>query len=81
MIFSRKNVKISYSCIDNIINIISSHNPKIINWGNEANGKPCNCRNKHKCQLDNKCLTNKNAYETEIETNNGINELSTKVYF
>ena len=38
-IFNRNNVKISYSCMDNVKNIISSHDKKIINSGNEANGK------------------------------------------
>ena len=67
--------------MDNTTNIISSHNRKVANSGNEANGKTCNCRNKSNCELDNKCLTNKIVYKGEIEINDGINELSTKVYF
>ena len=67
--------------MDNMANIISSHNKKIINSGYEKNCKLCNCRNKSNFPLDNKCLTNKIVYKAEIETNNGINELSTKVYF
>ena len=67
--------------MDNVTNIISSHNKKMINSGNEANGKTCNCRNKSNFPLDNKCLINKIVYKAEIETNNDINELSTKVYF
>ena len=43
--------------------------------------KTCNCRDKSNCPLDNKCLTNKTVYKAEVETNDGINELSTKVYF
>ena len=31
--------------------------------------------------LDNKCLTNKVVCKAEVKTNDGINELSTKVYF
>ena len=62
-------------------NIISKHNKKVPNSYNETNGKTCNCRNKSKCLLDNKCLTNKIVYKAEVETNDGINELSTKVYF
>ena len=38
-IFNCNNVKISYSCMDNVKNIISSHDKKIINSGNEANSK------------------------------------------
>ena len=78
---NRNNVKIGYRCMDNITNIISSHNKKIINSGNEANGKACNCRNKSNCPLDNKCLNNKIVYKAEIETNDVISESSTKVYF
>ena len=78
---NRNNVKIGYRCMDNITNIISSHNKKIINSGNEANGKACNCRNKSNCPLDNKCLNNKIVYKVEIETNDVISESSTKVYF
>ena len=67
--------------MDNVKNIISSHSKKIINSGNEENGKTCNCKNKSDCPLDNKCLINKIVYKAEIETNNDTNELSTKVYF
>ena len=31
-IFNRNNVKISYSCMDNIKNIISSHSKEIANF-------------------------------------------------
>ena len=72
--------------MDNIKDIISSRNNGIPKFYNEINGKTCNCRNKSNCPLDNKCkkvlkLTNKIAYKAEVETNNGINELSTKVNF
>ena len=77
-IFNRNNVKISYSCMNNIKNIISSHNKKITNSHNKTNG---NRRNKSNCPLDNKCLSDKTVYKVEIETNDGINEISTKVYF
>ena len=66
--------------MDNMANIISSHNKKI-NCGNETNGKTLNCRNKSNCPLDDKCLINKIVYKAEIETNDGINDLSTEVYF
>ena len=67
--------------MDNMKNIISSHNKRIINSGNEANGKTWNCRNKSNCPLGNKCLINKIVYKAEIETVNDTKELSTKVYF
>ena len=66
--------------MDNVKNIIS-HHKKLIKSGNETNGKTCNCRNKSNCPLNNKCLINKIVYKAEFETNNYINELSTRVYF
>ena len=71
--FNRNNVKIGYSCMDHMIKITNSYN--------KTNGKIWNCRNKSSYQLDNKCLANKNVYKAEVKINNGINELSTKVYF
>ena len=65
--------------MDNMTNIISSHNKKVTNSNYEANGKTCHCRNKSNCPLENKCLTSKIVYK--VETNNGINELCTKIYF
>ena len=67
--------------MDNMKNLISSHNKKITNSYNETNGKTCSCKNKSNCPLDNKCLTDKVVYKAEVETNDGINELSTKLYF
>ena len=54
-IFNGNNVKISYSCIDNIKNLISSHHKKITHFYKEINGKTCNFTNKSNCPLDNKC--------------------------
>ena len=62
-------------------NIIRSHSKKITNSYTKINCKTYNCRNKSNCPLDNKCLTDKIAYKAEVETNDGINELSTRVYF
>ena len=53
-IFNRNNVKISYSCIDNMENVISSHKKEITNFYSEMNGKTCSCRNKNNFPLDNK---------------------------
>ena len=67
--------------MDNMTNIISGHNKKVTNSDNETNCKTCNCRNKSKCLLENNCLISKIIYKAEVKTNDGINELSTKVYF
>ena len=67
--------------MNNVKNIISGQNKRIINFVNEVNGKTYNCRNKSNCPLDNKWLINKIVYKAEIETNNDTNELSNNVYF
>ena len=72
--------------MNNIKYIISSHNRGITNFYNKINGKICNFRNKSNCSLDNKCkkmlkLSNKVVHKAEVETNDGISELSTKVNF
>ena len=53
--------------MDNMTNIISSHNKKINSY-NETNGETYNCL------LDNKCLADKIIYKAEVETNDGIND-------
>ena len=55
-IFNRNNVKISYSCIDNIENVISSHKKEITNFYNEMNGKTCSCREKKQLSIRQKML-------------------------
>ena len=57
-IFNRNNVKISYSCMDNLKTIISSHNKKVSNSTVKPTRK-CNCRNKNNCPLEAHCLTDK----------------------
>ena len=44
-IFNRNNIKVSYSCTENIARIIKSHNKKLTT-PKETNDLPCNCRNK-----------------------------------
>ena len=61
-ILNRNNVKISYSCMDKMTNIISIHNKNVTNSDSKTNGKTYNCWNKSNCPLGNKCLTNKIAY-------------------
>ena len=55
-IFNKNNLKISYSCMQNIKSIINAHNRKIIYETNDLKpqGK-CNCINKSECPLNNEC--------------------------
>ena len=47
-IFNRNTVKVSYSCMNNVKNIISKHNTRIIRKSQPqvTNTTSCNCRNK-----------------------------------
>ena len=54
-VFKKNTMKLNYSCMTNIVEIISSHNkqalkPKIENHG-------CNCRDRGSCRKKNQCLT------------------------
>ena len=65
---------------------MDSYKKEITNFYNKINSKTCNCRNKNHCPLDKKFkkllkLTDKIVYKAEVQTNSGINELSTNVNF
>ena len=70
-IFNRNNVKVSYSCADNIEKIIKQHNNKIIekhiNKKTETE-KSCNCNDKRTCPLDNNCLKSSIVYKATVTT-------------
>ena len=54
-IFNKNTGKISYSRMNNISSILSSHNKNILNPKQISFG--CNCRNKDNCPFDGECLT------------------------
>ena len=58
-IFNRNTVKVSYSCMSNVKSIITSHNTRIIRKSQpqDISAENCNCRNKHACPLQNKCMS------------------------
>ena len=62
---SHKNtVKISCSCTRNMKSIISGHNKQVLHPKPKTKG--CNCSDKNTCPLDNKCLTPKVIYQTDV---------------
>ena len=69
-LFNRNTIKISYSCLPNMKNIISGHNNKILN--NEEKDpeekKTCNCRKKQECPLNGNCLTESVIYKATVKT-------------
>ena len=66
-IFNRNNVKVSYSCTNNMSSFISSYNKKLLNSGT-GNIKPCNLRNKDECPLNGQCLAQDIVYKCIAST-------------
>ena len=62
-IFNKNTVKVGYSWMENMASIIKRHIRKIIgnNFKNTEEG--CNCRDKNKCPLENKCLSTSLVYK------------------
>ena len=61
-LFNKNNVKVSYSCMPNMKNIINMHNKKIINPLKDNIARTCNCLRKHQCPLNQKRLTSNVLY-------------------
>jgi len=68
-IFNRNNIKVSYSCMENIKSTISSHNHKLLS-NDPPTHDQCNCSSVKECPLNGKCLTKSVVYKAEIKTQN-----------
>ena len=66
-IFNQNTMKVSYSCMPNVANIIKTHNNKIANNNTTTKEKSCNCRNKSTCPLQESCLTTSIIYNAEVK--------------
>ncbi len=68
-ILNRNTVKISYSCMPNMKNIISQHNKSVEkkNEPQEPQQSNCNCMNPNQCPLDNQCLTKSIIYQATVK--------------
>ncbi len=68
-ILNKNTIKVSYSCLPNVKDIISAHNKKILR---DADATPrtsgCNCRNKNECPLDGHCLADNIIYKAVVST-------------
>ena len=74
-IFNRNTVKVSYSCMNNVKRVISSHNKSVLRETKSARESTkdsskqlCNCRNANECPLNNMCLTKDLVYQAEVIT-------------
>ena len=58
--------------MNNVKSIITSHNTRIIRKSQpqDISAENCNCRNKHTCPLQNKCMSKDIVYKATILTGN-----------
>ncbi|XP_061775427.1 uncharacterized protein LOC133564911 [Nerophis ophidion] len=71
-IFNKNNIKLSYSCMNNMQQIISNHNKAIAKGlptprlnDSETNNE-CNCRKKPDCPLNGRCLQTSVVYQAKV---------------
>ena len=68
-LFNKNNVKVSYSCMDNMQHITNKHNKKVTSIDTKPNPQDqCNCRDKDQCPIDNNCLTSSVTYNAQVTT-------------
>ncbi len=69
-ILNRNTLKLSYSCMPNIGNIISAHNQSVLAKKPQQISVPkdknCNCRQKDDCPLSQKCLVESVVYQATV---------------
>ena len=73
-ICNRNNVKLSYSCMQNMQAIINRHNKTLLAKKgnlNTTSSKTCNCRVKADCPLRGNCLVKSIVYQATLESSDG----------
>ena len=73
--FNRNDVKLRYSCIPSMKNVIQKHNSKILKDPKPTNNKTCSCRQKLYRPLNQNCLSECLVYNAVVNTS------TTKNYF
>ena len=69
-IFSRKNIKVSCSCMPNIKSAINSHNRKFLHPPVNSQSRTCNCIKKTDYPLQEKCFSENTLYQADISSEN-----------
>ena len=67
-IFNKNNLKLSYSCMNNMRSIINAHNKEILTEKKTPKTN-CNCINKSDCPLNNQCQTASIIYKAKVTSN------------
>ena len=64
-IFNNNNIKVSYSCMDNMAKLVKKHSDNLLRK-NDTNRQNCNCRTNNTSLLDGKCLSSNIIYSAEV---------------
>ena len=71
-IFNRNTIKLSYSCMPNMKQIIDGHNKNILKKAaqpqQDTATKTCNCRKADECPLNGECLLKEVVYQAKVTT-------------
>ena len=72
-IFNKNTLKLSYSCMPNVKQIIDGHNKAILKktaqpQQDSRGDKTCNCREKDECPLNGECLAKEIVYQAKVTT-------------
>ena len=71
-IFNRNTIKLSYSCMANVKQIIDGHNKNILKKAvqpqQDTTTKTCNCRKGDECPLKGECLLKEVVYQAKVTT-------------
>jgi hypothetical protein len=77
-LFNRNTVKVSYSCMPNMKNIVENHNKNILAGSTSTITTPeeraCNCRQPANCPLDGDCLRKSVIYQAAVTTQDNNTE-------
>ena len=73
-IFNLNTIKISYSSMPNVKNLIKQHNSKILNKDQDKIQQSCNCRIKESFPLNGRCLNQCMVCNAEVSTNANYKE-------
>ena len=72
-IFNKNNIKDSYSCTNNMLQIIKKTQQKIASTNSTTHpSNQCNCRVKNTCSLPEKYLYKNFVYKATVKTNNSV---------
>ena len=72
-ILNRKTVKMSYSCTENVDQILNRHNKRLLMKETQAprQQSECNCKIPQNCPVKNKCLTESVIYKATVKQPTG----------